>query len=121
MGMINVASYLTTLRAAKGFSRARLAEIVGTTEMTVLRIEKHGQEPGGGLLVRLIDALGGSWDIVSRLVRADDDDDALELVLAEAQAVGAEPADPARLNRFLELVAEGATLEDAARAALGRP
>lgn len=119
--MVNVASYITTLRAAKGWSRARLADAVGTTEMSILRIEKHGQEPGGGLLVRLIETLEGSWDIVTRLVRADDDDDALDLVLAEAQATGAEPADPARLNRFLELVADGSSLEDAARAALGRP
>jgi transcriptional regulator with XRE-family HTH domain len=121
MGMHNLATYLTTLRASHGFSRARLADLVGTTEMTILRIERHGQEPGGGLLVRLIDTLGGSWDVVTRLIKADDSDDALQIVLSEAQATGARPIDADRLSRFLELVAEGSTLEDAARAALSRP
>lgn len=119
--MSNLASYLTTLRASQGMSRARLAEAVGTTEMTILRIERHGQEPSGGLLVRLIDTLHGSWDVVTRLINTDDSADALELVLSEAQATGARPVDAARLNRFLELVASGSSLEDAARAALNQP
>jgi transcriptional regulator with XRE-family HTH domain len=119
--MVNVATYLTTLRAAKGYSRSRLAELVGTTEMSILRIEKQGQEPGGPLLVRLIEVLGGSWDVVTRLVKADDGEDALELVLSEAQATGAQPRDPAAFSQFLQLVSDGMSPQDAARIALGRP
>lgn len=119
--MVNVATYLTTLRAAKGLSRARLAEMVGATEMSILRIEKQGQEPGGPLLVRLIDVLGGSWDVITRLVKVDDGEDALELVLSEAQAAGATPRDPEAFNRFLQLVSDGMSPQDAAKIALGSP
>lgn len=119
--MVNVSTYLTTLRAAKGLSRARLADMVGTTEMSILRIEKQGQEPGGPLLVRLIEVLNGSWDVVTRLVKADDSEDALELVLSQAQATGSTVDDPERFSHFLQLVSEGMSPQEAARRALQRP
>lgn len=117
--MANVAGYLMTLRQSKRLSRAKLAERVGTTEMSILRIETQGQEPSGSLLVRLIDALGGSWDIVTRLI-ADDQEDALERVLSEAEQVSGPIQTDDRFDRFLELVASGMAPEDAARAVLPR-
>lgn len=109
-----VAEYLTTIRRSQKMSRARLADLAGTTEMTILRIEKQGQEPGGPLLVRIVSALKGSWDIVTKLIDGKEDaDDLLDRVLSEVQEAGVTSTPD--FNRFLDLVADGMSPQEAAR------
>ncbi len=117
-----VAAYLTTVRRSQKMSRAKLAELAGTTEMTILRIEKQGQEPAGPLLVRIVDALKAPWDIVTRLMKDEtaDVEDALEHVLNEARENNATIVNP-DFNRFLDLVAGGVSPQDAARILRNEP
>lgn len=121
MGMVNVGAYVMHLRTARGFSRAKLAEMVGSTEMNLLRVEKQGQEPSAGLLIRLITTLNGSWDIVTRLEILPDTEDALEEVIAETKATGATSTDISVFTRFLDLVESGVSPADAAKRAREQP
>ena len=117
MGTVNVGAYVLHLRTARGLSRAKLAEMVGSTEMNLLRVEKQGQEPSAGLLIRLITTLSGSWDIVSSLEAVPDSEDALEKVIAEVKVKGAALAEVSVFTRFLDLVESGMSPSDAARRA----
>lgn len=62
-----VAAYLWELRAQQRISRGKLAAILDTSEQTIFRIEKDGQEPSGALLVGLIAGVNGSFEDVRRL------------------------------------------------------
>lgn len=116
-----VAEYLTTIRRSQKISRAKLAELAGTTEMTILRIEKQGQEPGGPLLVRLMRELKGSWDVVTKLMsETGDDEDALERVLSDVQQSGPIAPNP-DFSRFLDLVAGGMSPQEAAQRVRDQP
>lgn len=66
-----IAAYVRQLRDAQDISRSRLAEIVGTTDNNIWRIEEQGQEPRGGLLLLIVRALNGSLDDAAELLRDD--------------------------------------------------
>lgn len=74
MGMAAIAAYVRQLRDAQDISRSRLAELVGTSDNNIWRIEEQGQEPRGGLLLLIIQALHGSIDDAASLLRADADE-----------------------------------------------
>lgn len=52
--MAAIAAYVRQLRDAQDISRSRLAELVGTSDNNIWRIEEQGQEPRGGLLLLII-------------------------------------------------------------------
>lgn len=113
--MVTVAAYLADLRTSRKISRARLAEMVGTTEMSILRIEKQGQEPSGALLVRLVAALGASWEVITKLVDSPDDEASRVAAIAALTPEAATPEEDARLSRLIDLLAEGVPPDEAAR------
>jgi len=120
MGMMTLATYLLDLRTRRRLSRARLADLVGTTEMSILRIETKGQEPSGPLLVKLVNALGASWDVVTRLVDLPDlasDEERIKAIESLASE-DASPEEEARLNRLIDLLAQGVPPDEAARRVL---
>lgn len=53
-------AYLRVMREAKGYSRAEMAERLGSTETNLWRIEEDGQEPKAGLLLGFINEVRGS-------------------------------------------------------------
>ena len=118
--MMTLAAYLLELRTRRRMSRARLAELVGTTEMSILRIETKGQEPSGSLLVKLVGALGASWDAVTQLVNTPDTANAAERssIIAALVPDDASADEEARLNRLIDLLAEGVPPDEAARRVL---
>jgi transcriptional regulator with XRE-family HTH domain len=120
MGMPTLATYLMELRTQRRLSRARLAELVGSTEMSILRIEKQGQEPSGPLLVRMVRALGASWDVVTRLIELPDSasDAERDEAIAALTPEDASPEEEARLNRLIDLLAQGVPPDEAARRVL---
>jgi transcriptional regulator with XRE-family HTH domain len=120
MGMITLAAYLLELRTRRRMSRARLAELTGTTEMSILRIETKGQEPSGPLLVRLVGALGASWDAVTQLVDSPDagSDEERSRIVAALVPDDASSDEEARLNRLIDLLADGVPPDEAARRVL---
>lgn len=116
--MATLATYLQGLRNERRMSRARLAELVGTTEMSILRIETKGQEPSASLLVRMVGALGASWEMVSRLVEApdaNDEDGRAATIAALAPQSGETTDESSRLNRLIDLLADGVSPAEAAR------
>lgn len=62
------AAYLWRLRERQKISRAKLANLVSTTENTIWRVETGKQEPGGRLLVSLVTVLQANWQDVVDLV-----------------------------------------------------
>ena len=118
--MPTLATYLMELRTQRRLSRARLAELVGSTEMSILRIEKQGQEPSGPLLVRMVRALGASWDVVTRLIELPDSasDAERDEAIAALTPEDASPEEEARLNRLIDLLAQGVPPDEAARRVL---
>ncbi len=48
---------LKILRMRKGWTQLQLAQSAGTTEGTIVRIERHGKLPRPGMIKRLADAL----------------------------------------------------------------
>jgi transcriptional regulator with XRE-family HTH domain len=71
MGMVAIAAYVRQLRDAQGISREHLADMVGTSGNNIWRIEEKGQEPRGGLLLLIVQALKGSLDDTALLLRED--------------------------------------------------
>jgi transcriptional regulator with XRE-family HTH domain len=61
-------AYLWRLREKQKISRAKLANLVSTTENTIWRVETGQQEPGGRLLISLVTALQANWQDVVDLV-----------------------------------------------------
>jgi transcriptional regulator with XRE-family HTH domain len=68
MSMTAVASYLRALREGRAMSRARLAALLDTSEVTIWRIEHAHQEPSGSLLVGFVRAVRGSTEQVADLM-----------------------------------------------------
>lgn len=117
--MINVGTYLMELRELRRpkLSRAQLAALVGSTEMNISRIER-GQEPSGGLLIRLAKTLGASWDTIVQLSEQDDNPEMVRQLVAEArQAPQGTPEEQAVLSRLLDLLEQGYDPAEAARLA----
>jgi len=52
-----VADKVAAQRQAKGFSQRELAEIVGTTQSAIARLERGGRPPRIDTLLRIADAL----------------------------------------------------------------
>lgn len=67
--MFGGAAYLRRLRERQKISRAKLASTVGTTENTIWRVETNLQEPGGVMLLEIVQALGANWQDLYELVR----------------------------------------------------
>lgn len=59
--------YFATLRGTK--SRAKLANELGISEMSIMRIEERGQEPKAEALVALVRGLRARWQDVEYLLR----------------------------------------------------
>lgn len=118
---MNVGAYVLHLRVSRGLSRAKLADLVGSTEMNLLRVEKQGQEPSAGLLIRLMTALHGSWEVVSKLESMPDSEDALEQVLSENSPSALSPSEMTTFSRFLDLVEAGVAPSDAAKRVREQP
>ena len=57
--------YFATLRGTK--SRAKLAAELGVSEMSILRIESRGQEPGPEMLVKLVGQLRADGHAIRHL------------------------------------------------------
>ncbi len=68
MRMFGGAAYLRRLRERQKISRAKLAATVSTTENTIWRVETNLQEPGGVMLLDIVQALGASWQDLYELV-----------------------------------------------------
>ncbi len=120
MGHTAVGAYLMELRERRRpkMSRARLADLVGTTAMNISRIER-GQEPGGELLVRLVTTLNGSWDTVTQLMLSDDmsDPDIQALVDEQQRRMPGSLSDEIVFNRLLDLLESGVDPAEAVRRA----
>lgn len=82
MGMTAVAAYFVTLRKQQNITRSGLAKRIGTTEMTILRIEEEGQEPRAELLAALANALNAEWDVVQGLLLGEMTLDGVKATLA---------------------------------------
>ncbi len=63
-----VGPYLKTCREARKLTRARLAALLQTSEVTIWRIETNQQEPSGALLVAFINVVGADFDHIRHLV-----------------------------------------------------
>ena len=115
---------MSRLRTLRGMSRARLALLANTTEMSLLRIEKQGQEPSSGLFIRLMSTLGGSWDVASKLETISDEDiEAVHKIVADelAPLPVETPQEESRMDRLLRLLADGLSPQEAARRTLHQP
>lgn len=66
--MTAAGAYLRTLREARGFSRAEIADRLGATETNLWRIEEDGQEPRVGLFLGFIREVRGSVADFRRLL-----------------------------------------------------
>lgn len=109
MSMAAIAAYVRQLREAQGISRDRLGEMVGTAGNNIWRIEDQGQEPRGGLLILIIEALRGSFDDAVALLRDDvGEDEGRRRAMARLTV-----AQQARINAFTS----GQGAEEAADAA----
>ena len=54
----SIAAQVTERRHALGLSQAQLAELVGTTQSAIARLERGGRPPRIDTLLRIADALG---------------------------------------------------------------
>ena len=54
----SIATQVTERRHALGLSQAQLAELVGTTQSAIARLERGGRPPRIDTLLRIADALG---------------------------------------------------------------
>ena len=54
----SIAAQVTERRQALGLSQAQLAELVGTTQSAIARLERGGRPPRIDTLLRIADALG---------------------------------------------------------------
>lgn len=68
MSIKAVGQYLKQRREEKGFSRDQIAEMIGTSNAQILRIERGGIDTRGSLLLRFVRAIEGSADDVIRLL-----------------------------------------------------
>lgn len=73
MGLQAVGAYLHACRDARGYSRVRLAALVGTSEAQIVRIEQGDQDTRGSLLLAIVRALGASADVVTDLALSEQD------------------------------------------------
>lgn len=62
------AAYFRALREQHNLSRERLASDLGTTTVSIWRIEEKDQEPGPALLAGLVHRLQGNWEKVQALL-----------------------------------------------------
>jgi ribosome-binding protein aMBF1 (putative translation factor) len=60
---------LTQLRLAVGLSQARLAELIGTSQPHIARIEGGRNDPGTEMIAKLADALGVSEERAFKAIR----------------------------------------------------
>lgn len=97
--------YFATLRGTK--SRAKLAAELGVSEMSILRIESRGQEPGPEMLVKLVGQLRARWEDVEYLLGLDkgkgieEGRQLAENLARQIQQAGAVDARRAALNRLI--------------------
>src|SRR5687768_13868025 len=68
MGMDALGAYFAELRGP--LSRDALAETIGVSSMSILRIEEKGQEPKAETLNKLVRALHARWEDVEALLSA---------------------------------------------------
>jgi transcriptional regulator with XRE-family HTH domain len=72
MSKAAAAAYLQRLRELRGLSRAHVARLVGTSEMTIYRIESEAQEPKADALMAFLDVISGDVYDIYQLLRATD-------------------------------------------------
>jgi transcriptional regulator with XRE-family HTH domain len=72
MSKAAAAAYLQRLRELRGLSRAYVARLVGTSEMTIYRIENEAQEPKADTLMAFLDVISGDVYDIYQLIRATD-------------------------------------------------
>ncbi len=68
MSWSDVGPYLKACREARKLTRARLAALLQTSEVTIWRIETNQQEPSGALLVAFINVVGADFEHIRHLV-----------------------------------------------------
>lgn len=105
------AAYLWRLRERKKISRAKLANLVSTTENTIWRVETGKQEPGGRLLVSLVTVLQANWqdvvDLVDQKSATPEDGRArADQWLALAAARGAPETQATPLDQLTAIISE---------------
>lgn len=100
MGTQAVGAYLQTYRDARGYSRVRLAALVGTSEAQIVRIEQGEQDTRGSLLLAIVRALGASADVVTDLILSEGD--SAEIGRATAQRWLAERGDAADVATIID-------------------
>lgn len=74
------------------WSRAKLAGMLGVSEMSVFRIEKQGQRPEPELLARLVRVLSLRWDDVERALLGEISSDEVHQIARRAVTT-AHPGD----------------------------
>lgn len=78
---VALGAYLTALRKLNRLSRAKVAELVGTVDPQILRIEKGDQETRGSLLFKILRAVNGDNEDAEQIFTRTD------MTVEEAQAL----------------------------------
>jgi transcriptional regulator with XRE-family HTH domain len=116
-----VGLYLRDLRVAEGLTQAEAADRAGVSTKSVERWEAGKVEPALTTLAAYVKALRGSVTRAVALLLGDSDDVTREQVVSEfAPHPDETPEEAARVNRLLDLLAQGVPADEAARRVLNQ-